>query len=485
MDSFNFNTTSNGAQDAITLWDLDCETLCPFASKELRDDLFSDFCRLCDKGYDSVVSLTCDNCWLKNDLMITDMEFVMGLGAVSVCTVVAGGRLSANVDITSSTSATAEFEASQTLLAGPIAGFGFVFDLGFMYLEIGAVWEINAKFSLAVSGTGDASIGADFMTDYRVQLVHTEEGEMADVYTATAETVSRHYHAPSVQLQGGVTAEVALSPTIVFNIPAILELQIAIDPHLSLELNFSYPPYPALPPGQLPADGAPVGAGGCGAVHAAQYGLSLQTDLSSSATLFCIAEWEGAAADVLPPLPLVSGCLVNITSRLATGLFVYATDTVSAFLALPADLDLLATMYASDLAHALAIDTALLRVMASNDSDSVALNVTFFDEDNSYALASAALAVVSDEGSALYGNYTYVGAYLAGELEYAAIDGVDSGEEKKGLSAGAWVGIAAAAAAAVALLVAVGVLVARQWLAHRRQAGFAPLPPSPADHQRW
>eukprot|EP01106_Pelomyxa_sp_JSP_P013324 TRINITY_DN3953_c0_g1_i1.p1 TRINITY_DN3953_c0_g1~~TRINITY_DN3953_c0_g1_i1.p1 ORF type:complete len:619 (-),score=211.23 TRINITY_DN3953_c0_g1_i1:82-1668(-) len=452
--SYNYNSTTSSAIANIPLWNLTCGNpgVCPLPD--------SSFCRLCDKGFVSSVTLDCTDCWLNANLVISDMQFVLGMGVVTLCMVRAAGAVTAAAQARLAVDgASVAFGGDVLLISEPIPSLGYEFDLGFMLLELGASWSITAQFNAQLNSTGVLTAGADATVKYNVSLSYFGEDDAA--VASGAVVAQKVWRGVDAQMRGASDASVSLSPTISLTIPELLTLETAVSPTVHSWVNFSYPAFEAIPKGKCPTNSL-VCAGGCSSPHAMEWDVTLDAGISASASVLSFFVWEDSVDDVIKPMDLVSGCAVAVTKEMTEGVFVYGAELLRLVFNMTTDLDLLSVMFASDLAFSLATDSDLFTVDATMKNDaSVSMEVTFFYEDDgrsSYQMAKETIEVVTDESSTFYSQDTYLSPYLKGELESAVID------REVTVSLGIVMGVLVAVSLAV--LVVVGVVLLYKYYRH-------------------
>eukprot|EP00727_Mastigamoeba_balamuthi_P005793 m51a1_g1833 hypothetical protein (609) ;mRNA; r:544946-547042 len=361
-----WNREGNGARESpIVFSKLSCDVGCSGLARE------SDLCSLCPKGVELKSVVDCTDCWASATLNTLAIEIEIGTQDHTKL-----------LDLTATLNATTEIEVGEAALrmdaAGtythslpifsapiygtPVSVAGTEFQLG-VYFDIAAavnvsLSEASARVGVSYSKIVDLSVTASMRDQRLATTVVMRNGNVPEAAHAAA--------------NGQVAASIGLKPNFNLKVGDFGNVEAWVEPAVSASARFSLPAFDALPTSSLRPEGRNYGR--CDRPHLLEYEAGLGLKVGADAK-FLDKFWP-ASHDVVAPVTLASGCLVNVTSRDADlhAVALEFKERVTAVIGGLRESALLSGL-ANEIAHALRVNNTDLLVALSEASKHVSVTI--------------------------------------------------------------------------------------------------------------
>eukprot|EP00727_Mastigamoeba_balamuthi_P007679 m51a1_g3531 hypothetical protein (565) ;mRNA; r:945465-947415 len=292
--SWNFDSETGAAISPITFWKAGCS--------ECTDGSNTPLCQLCAKGLDLENRVGCDDCWVdigmefnlqtlfnfEFELIATSKVQVGGLGV----TASVGGHLNEVIPVWG---------------GSLFPDGGISFTVAGHQINIGALFNLDADISFRAEKAGSLKVSYSKIAEL------TFYGNMASrqaIVTATLRDGPAG-NALSPSTTSGISHSLGLRSTLSLEVAGLAQLSAWVEPTLESSAKFSYPAFDPLSARWMTLLGLHIGR--CDKFHLIEATSQVSLPIGASAWVLD-NEWS-VTPDLLPPLPLVNGCLIHPSTK--------------------------------------------------------------------------------------------------------------------------------------------------------------------------
>eukprot|EP00727_Mastigamoeba_balamuthi_P007680 m51a1_g3532 hypothetical protein (614) ;mRNA; r:947790-949852 len=299
--SWNFNSETGKATKPFTFWKAACD-MC-------TADSAIPLCQLCPTGLKLESSIGCDDCWADAgvDTLTVKMEFSLKTLLKFEFELIATSQVQIK-GLGISASVGGQLSQLIPIWGMPLfPGSGISFTVAGHQFNIGALFKVDADLSFNAEAAGSLKMSYSKMAELR--FYGNTATKQATVTATLKDGPAGNAITPSVR--AGITTSAGLRASLSLEVTGLAQLSAWVQPTVSATTKFSYPAFDALPSKELASGGLHFGH--CDKFHLIEATSQIGLPVGASARVLN-KEWA-VTHELFTPLPLVNGCLFNLTTK--------------------------------------------------------------------------------------------------------------------------------------------------------------------------